>query len=216
VDETDGDLVLDAGALKMLVSSKFMPATELYRGKQRKLPRDWTIVANANLGQMPVIRRLDTGLERRIRVVPVPESDPLRTPLADQYADVIVAEEGAAVASLLVMMAAHVLAHGLPEPPTVITATEEYFERCDPRRAWLRERIAPAPGGVISSSEAYETFKRETGSLWVTQTDFSLFVQARGYEIRKDGRGYMMIVNARWLDQPCGGWPGGDAGMART
>jgi phage/plasmid-associated DNA primase len=199
VDETDGDLVLNAGTLKMLASSKFMPTTELYRSKQHRLPRDWTFVGNANDGQMPQIPRLDTGLERRIRVIPVPPADTAGTALTDSYHEVIIAEEGAAIASLLVRAAAGVLASGLAEPPAVTQATQDYLDACDPRRAWLRARIGSAPGSAISSTSVWEAFRRETGNVWVTQTDFSLFVRSRGYDIRKDGRGHMMIQHAKWL-----------------
>jgi phage/plasmid-associated DNA primase len=199
VDETDGDLVLDAGTLKMMVSSKFMPTTELYAKLQQRLPRDWTIVANANTGQMPKIPRLDTGLERRIKVIPVPESDPAGTPLTDSYHDQVVAEEGAVITTLLVRIAASVRFHGLKEPQAITEATEAYFDACDPRRVWLRARIGRAEGCVVSSTEAWEAFCRDTGSSWVTQTDFSLFVRARGYDIRKDGYGRMQIMDARWL-----------------
>jgi phage/plasmid-associated DNA primase len=199
VDETDGDLVLDAGTLKMLVSSKFMPTTELYRAQQRKLPRDWTIVANANTGQMPKIPRLDSGLERRARVIPVPEHDPAGTPLTDSYHEQVVAEEGAAITTLLVRAAAFVIAHGMREPACVTEATSSYFDLCDPRRVWLRERVGRAEGSSIPSTEAWQAFQRDTGQTWVTQTDFSLFVQARGYDIRKDGHGRMAIQHAAWL-----------------
>jgi phage/plasmid-associated DNA primase len=198
VDETDGSMVLDASTLKMLTSTRFMPATELYRPRQQQMPRDWTIVGNANTGKMPRIYRSDSGLERRVRIIPVPESDPAGTPLQDGYADLIVDGEGAAVCSLLVMTAARVLAYGRPEPAAVTGATEAYFESCDVRRAWLRQHIGPAPGSVVSSSQAYEAFRAELGSL-ENQAGFSLFIQARGYEIRKDGRGNMMIQNAKWI-----------------
>jgi phage/plasmid-associated DNA primase len=207
VDETDGDLVIDASILKMMVTSEIMATTELYRGRQRFLPRDWTVVANANTGQMPKIPRLDSGLERRIRVIPVPETDPAGTALTDGYHRQVLAEEGAAITTLLVQTAAGVLTHGLREPPAVTQATEAYFDECDPRRPWLRENIGPAPGSMISSTEAWQVFCRDTGKTWVSQTDFSLFLQARGYQIGPDGRGYRVIQNAKWLG---GAGPRGD------
>jgi hypothetical protein len=65
----------------------------------------------------------------------------------------------------------------------------------------VRANIGRQPGSVISSTEAWQNFCRDTGQTWVTQTDFSLFVQHRGHVIRKDGQGRMVIQDAGWLRQ---------------
>jgi hypothetical protein len=163
------------------------------------------IVAN----HRPEIRGTDTGIWRRIKLVPfdveIPEHE--RNPHLMEELQ----EEQEGILAWMLQGALQWRHLGLNEPEPIKAATQDYRDDMDVLANFILTKCVEGPGVSVSSTALYNEYRKwaeESGEFVLSQTKFSTRLQERGYVKKHSKRGRVWYeIGLRHDDGPGGDDP---------
>ncbi len=134
---------------------------------------------------LPEIRGTDNGIWRRIKLVPFDVSFKGREDY--QLTDKL-RSELTGIMNWAIRGAHMWMANGLPEPPRVKDATNEYRSESDIVSAFIDEKAVKNPALTVKAAELYKVFREyciQTGQHAMTSAMFGRQMRQLGYDKRK-------------------------------
>jgi putative DNA primase/helicase len=166
--------------VKWITGGDMITARHLNRAEFEFLPQ-FKLVISGN--HKPVIRGVDKGIWRRIRLVPwditIPEKD------RDKTLKTKLLAEASGILNRLLDGLANFLDRGLVVPERVAAATDKYREDSDTLGRFLADCTKPSAGSRVQSSKLFEVFcvwaKHNDVGEW-TPNGFSAAMEDHGYD----------------------------------
>jgi len=204
IEETEEEMRIDVGALKDLAGGRSMPVRKMHGSEEVPTPVTFAIVIPTN--DMPSMLGGDSAVAERLvkipcggETIPLAERDP-------HIADKIIATEAPDILALLVHYARRYYQAGLPRPPAVTTASEEYMASQNSAAVFWAERCTSeplAPGAEVAEKRdaLYSEYKSwSDGAAKLGRNDF--YKQVRklpGVAEGRDSQGRRVFTGIRLI-----------------
>ena len=180
--EMENGVPLAEGTVKKLTSSDEIEARRMYENSWTFTPTHTSIICT---NHKPKIKGSDTGIWRRLRLIPfeVDLSDRVDLKLAEKLE-----REKAGIANWLIQGYREYVEQGVGECAAVTEATREYREMEDEFGQMARELFEPSLGEDLSAAEAHAHYMRNGGRYG--RKTFITEMQRKGYAyVRKSVNG---------------------------
>jgi putative DNA primase/helicase len=155
---------LGESTVKQLTGSDPVAARFLYKEYFEFVPQFKVIIAG---NHHPVIRGDDTGIWRRLQLVPFEVTIPLEE--RDQALPEKLRGELSGILNFAVEGCRNWQSSGLQPPQAVVAAVSEYKSEMDVLGQWIEENCAVSPAATISASIAYDDYRN-----WAIRNGFQI------------------------------------------
>lgn len=178
---------LNEGLLKQLTGDDVVTARKLY-GEEFEFKPEFKLWMATN--HKPIIRGTDTGIWRRIHMIPFTVSIPEEK--VDRKLKDKLMQEIEGIFRWCLEGVRMYNAEGLNKPSEVAQAVEQYRDEMDTISRFLEECTVPAPCRSVKAKDLYSVYVRwcdENGEYKMTNTKFGMEM-AKKYERVKNMRGW--------------------------
>lgn len=155
-NETQADKAWDEQRVKALTSSDPMKARFMREDFFTFEPTFKLVMAG---NHKPQIRNLDDAMKRRIHLIPFT----IKPKAPDSELPEKLKLEFPQIMAWMVDGARMWMEQGLNPPPSVIEATNEYFEDEDPVGQWIKARIRFEPDGFATTTDLFRSWQEWAG-----------------------------------------------------
>jgi putative DNA primase/helicase len=196
INETSENDHLNEARVKFITSQDKITARNLYQGFFDFDPSHKTFLTT---NHKPIIRGTDSGIWRRIHLLPFTVAIPPEKVEKDFRERRLMPELSGILNWALMGLAAY-LKEGLNPPETVLASTKEYREDMDVVGQWIAERCERDPHASVPTSHAYNDYSQwaddEVG--WqLKKLTFRRHLTDRGFTAVKGAQGRRMIGGLR-------------------
>jgi putative DNA primase/helicase len=196
INETSENDHLNEARVKFITSQDKITARDLYEGFFDFDPSHKTFLTT---NHKPIIRGTDTGIWRRIHLLPFTVTIPPEKVVKD-FGEQRLMSELAGILNWAIEGLRAYLKEGLKPPPAVLDATAEYRQGMDVVAQWIDSRCDIDPQATIPSGIAYDDYARwahgEIG--WtLTHLRFGRTLTDRGFKRDEGTAGQRLIRGLR-------------------